>query len=210
LYGVVNYYLESTGVATPPTSTQVNLGLFKNGAVVASNNQSFAWAPTGAGQTATSGDIYLGVGNVFLTVGDELELKIFSQYFNNIAPHNIKVTNVVFENSVVNSGLVSGNDLDYNLAIPQNIKQKDLLSSVIKAFNLYIDVDNDNDKLLLIETRDDFYEDGTVKDWSKKLYLSQNIEYTPLGDLDFRKFKYSYKKDTDNYNKKYEDNWKEV
>lgn len=210
IYGAINYYLESTGAATPPTSTKVNLGLFKNGAVVNTNSQSFAWQPTGAGQTATSGDIYLGTGNVFLTAGDELELKIFSQFFNNIAPHNIKVTSVVFENDVINSGLVAGNTMDYNLAIPQNIKQKDLLSSVIKAFNLYIDVDNDNDKLLIIETRDDFYDAGTVKDWSKKLDLSQNIEYTPLGDLDFRKFKYTYKKDTDSYNKKYEDNWKEV
>lgn len=216
IYGVVNYYLESTGAAAAPTSTQVNLGLFRTpfgsafSNIINSNYQSFAWFPTGAGQTATSGDIYLGAGNVFLTAGDVLELKIYSQYFNNPAPHNIKVTNVVFENDVVNSGIVAGSTLDYNQAIPQNIKQKDLLTSVIKAFNLYIDVDNDNDKLLLIETRDDFYADGTVKDWSKKLDISQNIEYTPLGDLDFRKFKYSYKKDTDSYNKKYEDNWKEV
>jgi len=216
IYGAINYYLESTAAGSPSTSTQVNLGLFRTplgsafSNIINSNSQSFAWYPTGAGQTATSGDIYLGTANVFLTAGDELELKIYSQYFNNPAPHNIKVTDVVFENSVVNSGLVSGNDLDYNQAIPQNIKQKDLLSSVIKAFNLYIDVDNNNDKKLLIETRDDFYSSGTIQDWSHKLDVSQNIEYTPLGDLDFRKFRYSYKKDTDKYNKQYEDNWKEV
>lgn len=213
IYGSINYYLLSTGGTTFPASpTQTNIRLTKNsGPILASNFDTLGFYPAGAGETS-SGDIYLGVGNIFLTAGDTLKLEIYSQPGGtaNSIPHNIKVTDVVFENDVVNSGLVAGSTLDYNQAIPQNIKQKDLLTSIIKAFNLYIDVDNDNDKLLLIETRDDFYADGTVKDWSKKLDISQNIEYTPLGDLDFRKFKYSYKKDTDSYNKKYEDNWKEV
>ena len=216
VYGVINYYLESTGAATGPTNTRVNLQLYRtpNGSsfanVVNGNFQDFSWFPTGSGQTATSGDIYLGTGNVYLGQGDVVELRIWSQYFGTIAPHNIKVTDVVFENSVVNSGLVSGNTVDYNQAIPPNIKQKDFLTSLIKMFNLYVDVDKDNDKKLIIEPRDDFYSSGSIKDWSYKLDISRDLEYTPLGDLNFRRLKYQYKKDTDKYNKLYEDTWKEV
>lgn len=217
VYGVINYYLESTGAATGVSDTRVNLQLYHtpNGSpfsnVLNGNFQDFSWFPTGAGQTATSGDIYLGTGNVYLGQGDVIELKIWSLTNNTIvAPHNIKVTDVVFENSVVNSGLVSGNTVDYNQAIPPNIKQKDFLTSLIKMFNLYVDVDKDNDKKLIIEPRDDFYSSGSIKDWSYKLDISRDLEYTPLGDLNFRRLKYQYKKDTDKYNKLYEDTWKEV
>jgi hypothetical protein len=206
--------LYGNGATTFPASPTKTVVQFRvnGGSVISSNLSNLGFYPTIAGDVSPTENLYLGVGNIFLNTGDTVRCEIFSAPNGtaNSVPHSIKVTDVVFENSVVNSGLVSGNTLDYNLAIPQNIKQKELLSSVIKAFNLYIDVDNNNDKLLLIETRDDFYSNGTVKDWSAKLDLSQNIEYTPLGDLDFRKFKYSYKKDTDKYNKQYEDNWKEV
>ncbi len=216
VYSAIEYYLESTAAAAAPSNTRINLQLYHtpNGSafsnVIGGNFQDFGWYPTGAGQTATSGDIYLGVGNVLLLAGDVVELRIWSQYFGTIAPHNIKVTDAVFENSVVNSGLLTGNTVDYNAAIPEKIKQKDLLTSVIKAFNLYIDVDTDNDKKLIIETRDDFYSSGDTKDWTYKLDVSKDLEYTPLGDLDFRRFKYSYKKDADKYNKTYEETWQEV
>jgi len=214
LYCSTNYYLYGTGATTFPASpTKTVIQFRKNGTtVIAGNNSVLGFYPTIAGDVSSTENIYLGAGNIYLDAGDTITCEVYSTPDGtaNAVPHNIRLVDVVFENSVVNSGLVSGNDLDYNQAIPQNIKQKDLLSSVIKAFNLYIDVDNNNDKKLLIETRDDFYSSGTIQDWSHKLDISQNIEYTPLGDLDFRKFRYSYKKDTDKYNKQYEDNWKEV
>lgn len=213
VYGVINYYLESTGATTFPASpTQTYLRLVKNSTtVLGSNFDTLGFYPSGAGETS-SGDIYLGVGNVLLLAGDTLKLQIYSQAGGtaSLPPSNIKVTDAVFENSVVNSGLVSGNTVDYNQAIPPNIKQKDFLTSLIKMFNLYVDVDKDNDKKLIIEPRDDFYSSGSIKDWSYKLDISRDLEYTPLGDLNFRRLKYQYKKDTDKYNKLYEDTWKEV
>ena len=213
VYGVINYYLESTGATTFPASpTETYLRLVKNSTtVLGSNFDTLGFYPSGAGETS-SGDIYLGVGNVLLLAGDTLKLQIYSQAGGtaSLPPSNIKVTDAVFENSVVNSGLVSGNTVDYNQAIPPNIKQKDFLTSLIKMFNLYVDVDKDNDKKLIIEPRDDFYSSGSIKDWSYKLDISRDLEYTPLGDLNFRRLKYQYKKDTDKYNKLYEDTWKEV
>jgi hypothetical protein len=218
LYSTLEFYIEVTSSVTYPTSSpRVGIWIERkpNGSsfwnAINSNYLDTGFFPSSSGDISSTYSLYCSLGNTFLSQGDQLRLRTYGS-FSGLGgfSFDIKASGVVFENSVVNSGLVEGNTLDYNQAIPQNIKQKELLTSVIKAFNLYIDVDNDNDKLLLIETRDDFYADGTVKDWSKKLDISKDIEYTPLGDLDFRKFKYSYKKDTDNYNKKYEDNWKEV
>jgi hypothetical protein len=220
LYSTFEFYLSALSSTTfPAVPTRMNILIERKPSgssfwnVINSNYQDVAFYPASSGDISSTYSLYCALGNTFLDAGDQLRLRFYVVQNSNGTPayaFEVKSTGVVFENSVVNSGLVSGNDLDYNQAIPQNIKQKDLLSSVIKAFNLYIDVDNNNDKKLLIETRDDFYSSGTIQDWSHKLDISQNIEYTPLGDLDFRKFRYSYKKDTDKYNKQYEDNWKEV
>jgi hypothetical protein len=46
-------------------------------------------------------------------------------------------------------------EMDFNSIIP-SVGMKELLTSVFKMFNLYVEVDPNNENNLLIETRDDF------------------------------------------------------
>lgn len=210
IYGSMDYYhynndLGSPGYVTTKLSCKVNNTFIGSNFNIIDCNFFSA-----VGDISSTGNIYLGLGNIFLTAGDTVKMYISSEPQNFYYNYQDKVSAVVFENSAINSGLYSGSTIDYNAVIPPNIKQKDFLTSLIKMFNLYVDVDKDNDKKLIIEPRDDFYSSGSIKDWSYKLDISRDLEYTPLGDLNFRRLKYQYKKDTDKYNKLYEDTWKEV
>lgn len=156
--------------------------------------------------------VYVGGSNIYLTAGDRIKVTIssFTESENFESDGTITFNGGTFKNSVVNSGLIEGDDITVNQVIPNKIKQKDLFLSVIKMFNLYIDVDKNNDKNLLIETRDDFYSSGTNLDWTELLDHSKPVEYRPMGDLDFKEFLYTYTDDTDYFNKKYKDTYQEA
>jgi len=152
---------------------------------------------------------YVSVTNVLLNVGDKIKVQI--RYDASvIGTGTIRINSGTFKNAVVNSGLLEGDTLYVNTTIPIKIKQKDLLLSVIRMFNLYVDIDKNNDKNLLIETRDTFYAAGTRLDWTYKLDNSKNVEFRPMGELDYKEFIYNYTDDGDYYNKKYKDTYQET
>ena len=69
-------------------------------------------------------------------------------------------------------------------------------------FNLYIEQDILNPKILRFVPRDEFY-NGNTKDWSKKLDYSQNVNIIPMGDLEANPYVFTYKEGNDQYNKDY-------
>lgn len=90
-----------------------------------------------------------------------------------------------------------------------NIRQIDFLMSIVKMFNLYIDVDKDDYQNLIIEPYNDFM--GTdVLDWTMKLDHSRQIEIYPMGELDFKQFLWTYKSDSDVANTAYTAKWAEM
>jgi hypothetical protein len=108
--------------------------------------------------------------------------------------------------NLVDSPYVEGDQLDMFNAIPEKIKQRDFLTSIIKMFNLYMIPDTNNPKNMIIETREDFYTTDIV-DWSSKLDYSQPMNLTPTSVTNKQKYTFTYKKDADYYNKKYEASW---
>jgi hypothetical protein len=120
----------------------------------------------------------------------------------------LNVSNGIFKNQVANNNYVEGDSIDFNTVIPKNIKQKDFFMSIIKMFNLYIQPDENNDKNLLIEPREDFY-NNTIVDWSDKLDNSQVIEFLPMAAIDSKEYLYKYKDDKDYYNDLYTATWNE-
>ena len=82
----------------------------------------------------------------------------------------------------------------------------DFLMSVFKMFNLFVEVDPNNQNNLLIETRDTFYSQGLTKDWSYKLARDKDIALEPLGVLTDREYIYTYSEDGDYYNERYQSN----
>ena len=98
--------------------------------------------------------------------------------------------------------ILEGGNIDTRLVVPNNIKQIDLFSSVIKRFNLYIDYDLLNPNKLLIETRDDYLTDEKVE-IEYMVDRSKNYEIKPLGALDAGRYIFADQSDKDSLNENY-------
>ena len=70
-------------------------------------------------------------------------------------------------------------------------------------FNLYIEPSKDRPNTLIIEPRDDYYQSGTIKDWTRKLNSNVPIEEQILGETQNKKTIFKYKDDKDFYNSDY-------
>ena len=117
---------------------------------------------------------------------------------------NLDIIAGAFKNDYLNAGLFEGEFLNVQDNLPE-VGMADLILSVINMFNLYVLPDPNNDLNLLIETRDDFYEAGSVKDWTHKVDHSKELTLEPLALLTANEYEYTYTEDEDYYNERYQD-----
>ena len=111
--------------------------------------------------------------------------------------------------NVLEAPYSEGNLIDMYSAIPDKIKQRDFLTSIVKMFNLYMIPDTNDLKNIIIETREDFYTTD-IEDWSSKLDYSKEHNLTPTSVTNKQQYIFTYKKDADYYNKKYEASWQDI
>jgi hypothetical protein len=90
-------------------------------------------------------------------------------------------------------------------ALPE-LKAKDFLTALIKMFNLYIEPNQLDDRLLAIEPRDIYYNSNVV-DITNNLDVSKDFIQKPMGALDFKRLEFSYAMDDDYWNKDYTDKY---
>jgi len=102
-------------------------------------------------------------------------------------------SNVIFE----------GDNIFMNQVTPE-VGMTDLLLSVARMFNLYLLPNPDDEKDIIIETRDDFHSSGVTRDWTKKMDRSSSIDIEPMGLLAAREYIYTYSEDGDYYNERYQ------
>ena len=121
----------------------------------------------------------------------------------------ITMTDAFLSFDVIDSYYSENDTIDMFTVIPDKVKQRDFLTSIIKMFNLYMIPDENNPKNIIIEPREDFYNTDII-DWSDKLDYSQEHTLTPTAVTNKQKYTYTYKKDGDYYNKKYEESWLDV
>jgi hypothetical protein len=50
-----------------------------------------------------------------------------------------------------------------------DMKQRDFIKGILTHFNLYTDIDPDDEKKIVVRRRDEYYDSGKVVDWTKKL-----------------------------------------
>ena len=135
------------------------------------------------------------------------ELSYFA-YFNDLTRGAYSMYMVVsgqfWNEQSAGADAVEYENYHFNGNIPE-VGMADLLKSVINMFNLYVTTDPNQENNLLIETRDDFYEAGSVKDWTHKLDYSKEITLEPLALLTANEFEYTYSEDSDYYNERYQD-----
>ena len=103
------------------------------------------------------------------------------------------------ENSISANSYISSNQiLDYT------IKQKDLFLSLVKMFNLVVSDNPNKENDLIIEPYDDWYSTKPyVREWGPKLDEDSLIKITPMSELDFNKYRFTYKEDGDFLNTEY-------
>ena len=101
-----------------------------------------------------------------------------------------------------------GSSVNISSVLPEKVKQSEFLTWLIRAFNLYYQVDKIDSKKFIIEPRDEFYLND-FEDITNYLDVSKEIDIAPMGLLDFRNFQMQYKEDDDEFNKKYQEVYRE-
>lgn len=102
-----------------------------------------------------------------------------------------------------------GDSIDLFYSIPQNIRQVDFVSSIVKLFNLYMFESQFDDRLINIAPYIDFY-DGTVVNWTGKMNRDVPIRIKPMSELNSKIYNFNYKADDDYYNDLYRKRYNEV
>lgn len=103
-----------------------------------------------------------------------------------------------------------GDTVSINTLMPDNIKQKDFILSILKMHNLYVLGDKTVKNKLIIDDRNSFYSSGVTRYWDTKLDLSKERKIIPMGELDARVYLFTYKDDSDYYNDRYKKKWNET
>jgi hypothetical protein len=98
---------------------------------------------------------------------------------------------------------VTGGILNINQYVPSEIKQSDFIKSIFQMYNLYVEQDVNNPNNLILRHRDEYYDSGAEKDWSRKLAKDRDQQLIFLPDLSKKKLKLTYAQDDDDFNKIY-------
>jgi hypothetical protein len=116
-----------------------------------------------------------------------------------------------FYAKVVNDQIQYGDTIDMNQIMPKNVKQRDLLKSIIQSYNLRLERNRYNPLQYDIEPHEDFYNStNDAIDYTQKLDTSKDIEVIPMGELDAKTYLFTYKSDVDVFNDRYTTEFKEV
>jgi hypothetical protein len=102
-----------------------------------------------------------------------------------------------------NNVQVTGSTLNINQYVPNEIKQSDFVKSIFQMYNLYVEQDVNNPNNLILRHRDEYYDSGAEKNWSRKLAKDKEQELIFLPDLSNKKLKLTYAPDTDEFNTMY-------
>jgi hypothetical protein len=130
----------------------------------------------------------------------------------NLAPVNVVLDLTSINMSILpsNNIQVTGSTLNINQYVPSEIKQSDFVKSILQMYNLYVEQDVDNPYNLVLRHRDEYYDSGAEKDWSRKLAKDKDQQLIFLPDLTNKKLKLTYSPDTDEFNTMYEQATSEI
>jgi len=176
--------------------------------------------------TNPASNLPINLNNIALSAGDTVEIK--AAYFQapqqrfadiNLFTDNagsffggtvsVSIGTGKFLNNVVNNAVLQDGEIDIYSVIPENIKQKDFLSSIFNLFGLEIEPDKTDPNNYIIEPFDTFYTSNAV-DWQHKIDNNSELVYEPMGLLEASEYLYKYKDDKDYYNESYKSEFEET
>jgi hypothetical protein len=157
--------------------------------------------------------------------GEKLWVEVFYSFWtgnNNSTTNQLKTLQTTFNQPplLINSGsqifntiepdFGPGQPIDMSQIMPEKIKKKDFITSIVKMFNLFIEPSRDNVNNLIIEPRDIYYTKGKVRDWSVKLDISKAIDQDIIAEAQNKKLLFTYKEDKDKMNVDYKTDWNQI
>lgn len=144
----------------------------------------------------TSYSTYYECDRIYCEVGDIIEVKLLSTFTGSWS-FSLLPDSAFF--SIPDPVIVIGEPMRLASCLPSDIKQADFLASIIKMFNLYVSVDELDDKKLKIETRDVYFTNDTV-DLTNKIDVSRGVQVKPLGALKYKDYTFAMQEDKDELN----------
>ena len=106
---------------------------------------------------------------------------------------NSNPSNLIFE----------GDNMPINSVVP-DVTMVDLIMAFIRMFNLYVIPDPLDENNLIIQTRDEYYASGIIRDWEHKIARDKAVTLKPMGLLSAKVYNYTYQDDVDYYNQRYQ------
>lgn len=94
--------------------------------------------------------------------------------------------------------------VNLNDLLPQKIKQSEFVKSILTLTNSYVINDETQSNKLIIKSRDKFYDDGEIKDFSKYIDVGKESEITFISNDSSKRIELSYKEGNDSYNEAYQ------
>lgn len=207
--------IENTSGSALPLNTTITIVFilvqYRNGSRINVTNNRFDIVGSGLGVgLSITKNIKIYTAELDVLSGDDIYLEFAWRITTVGVPFTnaSRISVTIAENSILknspSSKYTEGNTIDLSSTLPKEIKQKDFLTWLFRAFNLYAVPDTIDANKLIIEPRDDFYTNEVV-DLTNNLDVSSELLVTPMGVLDFRDFEISYKEDKDEYNTKYQE-----
>ncbi len=128
--------------------------------------------------------------------GDFIGVKVMSDTGTQF---DLEIDNIEIESNIW------GRDCDIkgNNIISQDMKVKDFLSDIFNMYNAFIDVSRTDIKTLSIETRNQFYENGSTLDWTMKQDKDSEIKIGHPNSFRKKYLNYKYSDGTDYWNDYY-------
>lgn len=209
----------------------IQFRVYKNGALTGYKYKELFNAPeeltSSNGYTETTAlNFYIQTPNLNLLASDEIEIKYTvldgvnfeslhyteeSTGQTGLTPVgvNYKITSftngTTLENNTGGATLQDGDTIFLNNFIPKKVKQSDLIKDLIARKNLYISIDPDNEKKIILDTRDSYFAKGGSLDWSDKFDNDSKVDIKLISELQNKEYLFTYKEDKDDLNESYSD-----
>ena len=175
-----------------------------------------------SGSNLTQDTLPVNFASIYLLAGQEVSYdvilgsKIFQPNFlgtyvkyidgggsDVVVDYDFDITSSLMYNQVTSGVLVDGDAIDLTAFIPKNIKQSEVLTDIIKTYNAYITLSPDASNTLVLETRDTYFNRGSILDWTDKKDYTQKDSIKLLSELQNKEILFSHTKDDDFFNTEY-------
>ena len=181
-------------------------------------DENYAWGPGETQIANCSATVVIQATNIL--VGDILRLTIDAISIQNAAFWRIVGTNstarmypkITVNSATVNispnydNGIIPGGPVLMDKLVPRKVKQSDFIKSIYQKYNLFAEIDPQDPNKIIYTSRDKYYDDGVLKDWTFKKHKNkeQTIQFVP--EISTKKLILSYKDDdSDFYLKSYKE-----